>query len=147
MNKPQGKKVPGAEAQAGIDAYRQLFAATPYYRESISYTIAELRNYLDEVEKELMKMRVDNVDDRCVSLIPYISQKDKRLSVLFTASIYKANSGSGNGKFKHRFNKKVKGVYGNEGGKSDPATDTDPDNPYNGVPDPTDPYNHGSGQP
>lgn len=147
MNKAKGKHVPASEAQQGIDAYRKQFAGTPYYRESISYTIAELRAFLDIAEKELVGMNIADPDDRCISFLPYINQQDHKLGVLMTPSVYRADSTTSNGKHKHRFNKHIEENYGREGAKSDATPATDPTNPYIGVVTPTDPYNMGQGNP
>ncbi len=147
MSKAKGKHVPANEAQRGIDAYRKQFAGTPYYRESISYTIAELRAFLDTAEKELIGMNVTDPDDRCISFLPYLSQQDHRLSVLMTPSVHKLDAGSGIGKHKHQFNKHTSETYGREGAKSDATPATDPTNPYTGVDAPTPPYNSGQGMP
>lgn len=147
MNKAKGKHVPASEARQGIDAYRKQFAGTPYYRESISYTIAELRAFLDIAEKELVGMNITDPDDRCISFLPYISQKDNKLSVLMTPSVYIADATSGNGKHKHQFNKHIEESYGREGAKTDATPVPDPTNPYGGVTTPTPPYNVGQTQP
>jgi hypothetical protein len=147
MNKAKGKHVPASEARQGIDAYRKQFAGTPYYRESISYTIAELRAFLDIAEKELIGMHITDSDDRCISFLPYINQGDHKLSVLMTPSVYKADSTASNGKHKHQFNKHIEESYGREGAKTDATPAPDPTNPYIGVTTPTDPYNSGQSQP
>lgn len=145
--KPKGQKVPGNDARKGIDAYRSQFEAMPFYRESISYTIDELRDFLNEAEQELIKLKINDPENRCISMLPYLSQKDGRLSVLLTPSAYKAGSTHGTSPFKHRFNIDQKRPFGNEGLKGDAGADPDPDNPYGGLATPTDPYNIGQGTP
>jgi hypothetical protein len=147
MNKAKGKHVPASEARQGIDAYRKQFAGTPYYRESISYTIAELRAFLDIAEKELIGMNITDPDDRCISFLPYMNQGDHKLSVLMTPSVYKADSTTSNGKHKHQFNKDIGEGYGREGAKSDATPAPDPTNPYGGIAAPTPPYNYGQSEP
>ncbi len=147
MSNAKGKHVPASKARLGIDAYRKQFSGTPYYRESISYTITELRVFLDTAEKELMGMNVTDPNDQCISFLPYINQDDQKLSVLMTPSVYRADSTASNGKHKHQFNKHIDEGYGRDGAKSDATSATDPTNPYNGVATPTDPYNAGQSQP
>ena len=148
MSKPLGKKFPAKEAMRGIEAYRKAMQGSPYYRESISYTIAELRDYLDAADKELQKMGIRNDNERCISMMPYLSD-DGKLNILLTPSADRPASVAANGRFKHRYNVKVRPAFGAEGkGVAEPDPN-DPDNPYNGGEgeDPEDPYNHGSGRP
>ncbi len=149
MKNRLGAAVPEKAAVEGIALYRAEMKGKPYYRESITYTIDELEDLLQRARKEMQKMGV-KPDQQCVSFLPYISAKDKRLDFLFVPAVFNPASQNANGPVKHRFNKKLSALNEGQGEKDggEGGNDPDPDNPYNGFPEPSEEgYNSGMGRP
>lgn len=115
MSTSYGGYVPYPLAESELNQYQAQFANESYYRESITYTISELRAYLDQAKLDLEKIGVLDVDQQCISLLPCISDTDQRLDVLFVPSYVAPLSTNQNGIVKHRFNILLGQRQGNPG--------------------------------
>lgn len=142
MSNHYGGPVPYPVAEAELNQYVALVGTQPYYRESITYTINELENYLDRARRDLTKLGIDVVGEQCVSFLPCISAEDGRLDVLLVPSYFNNQSTNQNGVVKHRFNRRLGQMQGNPGL-------LDPDNLFNNSPEEEleDAYDTGSGTP
>ena len=136
--KPKGKKSLGkyltySEATSLRAAYEQSVAPI-IYKSFVTYTIDELRNFIDAAEIELLNHDPEKANHG-IALFPVIEiNKDNRMSVGLTSCLIVKNDTT-NGIFKNQFNTQL------IGGAIDPL------NPFNGNGADLDAYNHGQGHP
>lgn len=141
MSTHYGGPVPYPLAQEELNEYYALFSKSPYYRESITYSISELRAYLDRATIALTELGVADVEQHCLTLLPCINKADQKLDVLLVPS-YMDPQPNENGMFKHQFKRRFGQMQGNPGLP-------DPRNLFNEAPeeDLLDAYDTGSTNP
>ena len=106
------------------------------YRDYITYTIAELRDFINNAEVELVALNVEE-EKRAIAIFPLIDALyGNKISVGFTscAIVEKKDKTL---EFKHQFNTYL----------DDEQTIPNPNNPFNGNGNDLDAYNHGQGYP
>ena len=138
--KPKGKKKSDKylDYQEAVD-FRAAFkeaVAPSIYKDYITYTIEELRSFIDAAEHELENHDADK-SNHAIAFFPVIElNNDNRINVGLTSCLI-VKSDTENGKFKHQFNKQLDNVL----------RSTDPLNPFNGNGTDLEAYNHGQGHP